>query len=91
MDQRADFALTLQQRSSLTWAELQQTRRHGQGFEMLDRAKFRGGIPAVFQDQSRFMVFRYSGRLPMAGVRSGDVFHVIWIEASFGQLYNHGS
>ena len=26
------------------------------------------------------MVFRYDGRLPMAGVRVHDVFHMLWIE-----------
>jgi hypothetical protein len=34
--------------------------------------------------------FRCSGRLPMAGVRSGDVFHIVWIEARFNELYDHG-
>jgi hypothetical protein len=88
-EQRADFALTLQQRSTLTWAQLQQARRHEQGFEVLDRAQFRGTVPAVFEDQPRFLVFRYSNRLPMAGVRSADTFHLIWIESEYGELYEH--
>lgn len=36
------------------------------------------------------MVFRYSDRLPMAGVRVGDTFHVVWIERQYGELYDHG-
>ena len=89
-DKRADLALTLQQRASMTWLELHRAGRHGQGYELLPAATFRGAIPAVFEDQDKFHVFRYSGHLPMAGVRSGDVLHIIWIEARFGDLYDHG-
>lgn len=89
-EKRADFALTLQQKSSLTWQQLHQAGRHAQGYEHVPRSKFYGPIPKVFDDIDRFMVFRYSGMLPMAGVRSGDVFHVIWIEAAFNELYDHG-
>jgi hypothetical protein len=35
------------------------------------------------------MVFRYHGKLPMAGVRVRDVYHVLWIEPGFGQFYAH--
>jgi len=45
---------------------------------------------AQFQDQDKFMVFRYYGKLPMAGVWVADVYHVLWIEPEFGKLYDHG-
>ena len=47
-------------------------------------------IPPQFQDQDKFMVFRYHGKLPMAGVRVDDIYHVLWIEPEFSRLYNHG-
>ena len=37
------------------------------------------------------MVLRYDGFRPMAGVRTADTFHVIWIELEFGRLYDHAS
>ena len=89
-DLRADLALTLQQRSSLTWTELRQAGRHGQGYELLPRQSLSAPIPAAFADRERFHVFRYSGKLPMAGVRVGDVFHIVWIERRFNELYDHG-
>jgi hypothetical protein len=89
-DLRGDFAVTLQQRASMTWAALALASKHGQGFEYLPRRQFKGPIPTVFEDREKFLVFRYSGKLPMAGVRAGDTFHIVWIERQFGELYDHG-
>lgn len=89
-DQRAEFAVTLQQRASMTWSQLHQAARHGQGYELIPRQRLRAPVPAVFADRDKFHVFRYSGRLPMAGVRANDVFHIVWIEARFNELYDHG-
>ena len=33
------------------------------------------------------MVFRYDGRLPMAGVRVHDVFHMLWIEPELNRRH----
>jgi hypothetical protein len=56
--------------------------RHGAGTEWIDKGSIRASIPARFIDNDRFMVFRYSGKLPMGGVRTGSVFHVLWAEGS---------
>jgi hypothetical protein len=88
-DQQAAFAKTLQKLSSSTWRDLKLAPRHGQGTELIPRDQIRAPIPAQFQDEPRFMVFRYHGKLPMAGVRVRDVYHVLWIEPGFGQLYAH--
>jgi hypothetical protein len=82
--------MTRQQRASMTWTELHQAGRHGQGYEQISRSSLRAPIPAAFADREKFHVFRYSGKRPMAGVRAGDVFHIVWIEAAFGELYDHG-
>lgn len=42
------------------------------------------------EGEDRFLVMRYSGRFPMVGIRVQDVFHVLRIEAAFGDVYNHG-
>lgn len=46
-------------------------------------------IPPKFQDADKFVAFRYQGKLPMAGIRINDVYHVLWIEPEFNQLYDH--
>ncbi len=85
---RADLAVSLQERASLTWDQIAKTDRHGQGYEHLPAKKF-PTPPTQFSDRDQFMVFRYSGNLPMVGVRIGDVFHILWIERKFGELYKH--
>jgi len=47
-------------------------------------------MPTGFEDAEQFLVLRYSGKLPMAGVRVRDVYHILWIEPNFGHLYDHG-
>jgi hypothetical protein len=89
-DQQAAFAKTLQKLASSTWKELLQAPRHGQGFEYVPAAQIKAPIPPHFQGESRFMMFRYHGKLPMGGIRIRDVYHVLWIERAFGELYHHG-
>ena len=88
---QAAFAKTLQKLAASRWKDLITARRHGQGTEFIPARQFRAPIPPQFEAESRFMVFRYDGNLPMAGIRVRDVFHVLWIEPEFGRLYDHGS
>lgn len=87
---QAAFAKTLQKLASSQWKDLILAPRHGQGSEFIPRRQIKAPIPPQFDDEDRFIVFRYDGNLPMAGVRVRDVFHVLWIEPRFGWLYDHG-
>jgi hypothetical protein len=87
---RAAFAVALEKRAQMTWQEIKQAPKHGLGTEMIPAAQIKASIPTQFSDSERFMVFRYDGKLPMGGVRAGDTFHVLWLEPTFGALYNHG-
>jgi hypothetical protein len=87
---QAAFAKSLQKLSASRWKDLIVAPRHGQGSERIPRGQIRAPIPPRFQDQDKFLVFRYNGKHPMAGVRVDDVFHVLWIEPQFGDLYDHG-
>lgn len=89
-DKRADFAVALQCRATMTWRQIIMAGRHGLGSENIPRRQIRASIPAAFEDAEQFLVLRYSGMLPMVGVRVQDVFHILWIESKFGDLYNHG-
>jgi hypothetical protein len=87
---QAAFAKTLQKLASSRWKDLITAPRHGQGSEFILRDQIKAPVPQRFSDEDRFLVFRYHGLLPMAGLRVRDVFHVLWIEPEFGRLYNHG-
>jgi hypothetical protein len=89
-DKQSDFALALEKRRSMTWQELMTAPHLGLGFELMPKGEIIPPIPTFFQDAKRFHVFRYCGKLPMAGVRVNDVFHIVWIEGKFGDLYDHG-
>lgn len=67
----------------LTWKQIKLADRHGQESELIDPGSIRAPIPASFLDAPKFLVLRYSGMLPMAGVRVDDVYHVLWIEPQF--------
>ena len=88
---QAAFAKTLQKLASMKWKELITAGRHGHGTEQIPAGQIKAPIPPQFQDQEKFLVFRYNGMLPMAGVRVRDIYHVLWIEPIFNQLYDHGS
>jgi hypothetical protein len=87
----AAFARTLQRLARMSWGDLMLAPRHGIGTELVPAAIIKPSVPQRFRDRKKFMVFRYDGKLPMAGIRAGDVFHIIWIEPAFNKLYDHGS
>ncbi|SDM90211.1 hypothetical protein [Allokutzneria albata] len=89
-EQQAAFAVALQRRAAMTWREIVMAPRHGLGTERIPRRSIKARIPLAFEDSDEFLVLRYDGKLPMAGVRAGDVLHVLWIEKNFGDLYDHG-
>jgi hypothetical protein len=87
---QAAFAKTLQKLAASKWKDLIVAHYKGQGIEMIPARQIKSALPARFQDQDKVMVFRYDGKLPMAGVRVDDVYHVLWIEPEFNMLYDHG-
>jgi hypothetical protein len=88
-EQQAALAKTLQKLAALTWRQIGLAPRHGSGFEWIPADQIRPPVPARFQDVARFMIFRYSGLHPMGGYRINDVYHILWIERDFGELYQH--
>ncbi|MEJ2853749.1 MULTISPECIES: hypothetical protein [unclassified Saccharothrix] len=88
-DGQASFAMALQKRASMTWLEIIQANRHGLGSENIPRSAIKARIPPHFADAEQFLVLRYDGRKPMAGVRTGAIFHILWIECEFNELYAH--
>jgi len=83
------FAKTMQRLCGLTWRQIKLADRHGSGSELIEPRCIKAPIPVPFQDAPKFLVLRYAGLRPMAGVRVDDVYHVLWIEPEFNQLYDH--
>lgn len=90
-DGQAAFAMALVKRAALTWNDLALSGRKALGWELIPVKQLKMTLPAPFVDQDRVMVMRYDGKKPMAGVRVGDTYHVLAIEAQFNDLYDHGS
>lgn len=87
-EERASFASKLFQLSQLTWQQLKQTSRHGQGFEKISRDALKAPIPSSITPDVDFLAFRFYAKAPMVGYRDGQVFHVVWLDRAFN-LYNH--
>jgi hypothetical protein len=90
-DKQAAFAQSLTEKGSLPWRMLKGAPKGGQGSELITADSIRAPIPPKFANHDKFMAFRYAGKLPMVGVRLADVYHILWIERTFGEVYDHGS
>ncbi|MCB5292608.1 hypothetical protein BJQ90_02044 [Arthrobacter sp. SO3] len=88
-DKQIDLILQLQTLSSLSWQQIKLAPRQGLGTEFIPEGQIRAPRPVAFEEEAKFMFFRYSGKLPMGGVRVRDVFHVLWIAKDFSELYDH--
>ena len=81
--------MALQDRARMTWLQIKMAGRHGLGSENITKGQIRATIPEAFRGTDQFMALRYHDKLPMVGVRVKDVFHVLWIEARYGDVYPH--
>jgi hypothetical protein len=90
-DEKAAFADRLYELSRLTWAQIRQAGRHGQGYEKIDRNAFRGDkVPDTISADVNIIAFRCIGLAPMVGYRSADgVLNILWIDRAL-TLYKHG-
>jgi hypothetical protein len=87
---QAQLALTMHKCAQMQWKQIHQAGRHASGTEQIPADQIRAPIPPKFSDQEKFMAFRYNGKLPIVGVRINDVFHVLWVERQYGDVYDHG-
>lgn len=88
-DEKAAFADRLYELSQLSWQQIAQSSRKGQGSEVIARTSIKGdAIPTVITEDVNILAFRCIGNAPMVGFRSGEVFHVVWIDRAF-TLYDH--
>lgn len=74
-----------------TWKQINTSQKHGFGTEKLPISKIKPEIPKFISPEVKhLLVFRANGdNRPFLGIRRGNVFHIIFIEERFGDVYNH--
>lgn len=85
------FLERLQKLSNLGWNEIRKSPRHGFGIEPLPVDSIKPQLPAfITPDVKHLTVFRAHGdNRPFLGHQNGKVFHIVFIESRFGDIYDH--
>jgi hypothetical protein len=86
--EKAAFADRLHEMSQLTWQQIAQADRHGQGSETIDRDAIKASIPSCITEDVTIIAFRCIGMAPMVGYKVHDTFYVVWIDRQYN-LYPH--
>jgi hypothetical protein len=85
------FIERLNKLSNISWKEINISTRHGFGTEKLPISQIKPDLPLfITPDVKELLVFRANGdNRPFLGLRMGKVFHIVFIEEQFGEIYNH--
>lgn len=86
-----DFLKRLNSLSNLGWEEIRKSQHHSFGMESISKTAIKKDLPeCVTDDVKKLHVFRANGNnLPFVGLQVGRVFRIFFIEAQFGDIYNH--
>lgn len=86
-----NFMKRLSKLSELGWNGIQTSHRHGFGMEKLSQEIIKPQLPSIITPEVQLFAFRAVGNnLPFVGFREGKIFHILFIETSFGDIYSHG-
>lgn len=90
-----NFLMRLKELSEKSWGEIRRSRRHEYGMESIPRTSFKPSMNSVgnimTDDVDKLHVFRADKENhAFAGLQIGKIFYVIFIEAKFGDIYDHG-
>ena len=85
-----DFIIRLKKLSQLGWKIIDHSSRHGFGLEKIPQNILVHKLPSAITPEVPIYAFRAKGNnLPFVGFREGKVFHIIFIESRFGDIYQH--
>ena len=87
------FLERLNKLSNLGWNEIRLSERHSFGMEKIPVEKIHPSLPPfITPDVEDLSVFRAAGdNRPFLGIQNDKIFHVIFIETKFGDIYDHYS
>ena len=86
-----DFLLRLKKYSDLGWKQMATEKRHDYGWEYLPQDRMKNKLPAAVTPEVQLMVLRSANdKRAMVGFREWNIYHVIFIEAVFNEIYEHG-
>lgn len=86
-----DFLIRLQKLSELGWPGIRTSDRHSFGMEQIPISRIKPKLPVCITPEVKSLhVLRANGNnLPFVGVQIDRVFRVFFIEARFGDIYDH--
>lgn len=86
-----DFIQRLKILCNISWNEINISPRHGLGTEKILVKQIKPSLPRfATPDVNDLTVFRASGdNRAFLGLRKGNVFHIVFIEEWFGDVYDH--
>lgn len=87
-----DFLFRLKKLSELGWDEIRKSERHSFGMEKIPyfKIKPKAQLPDFITPDAEFCAFRATGaNLPFIGIQNGRIFHIIFVETKFGDIYDH--
>lgn len=85
------FIQRLGKLSQLGWNEIAKADRHGFGMEKIPNSTIKPQLPDTITDDVTLLVFKATGdNKPFVGFRDGNIFHIVFIETKFGDVYSHG-
>lgn len=86
-----NFLIRLKKLSELGWKEIAKSDRKSYGTENIPLAQIHPSKPSFLTpDVNELICFRANGdNRPFLGFRNGNIFHVIFIEANFNDIYDH--
>lgn len=87
-EDRAALAVQLSKIGTLTWGEIQNAHRHGLGTEKISRDAIKVALPSTVTPDVNLIAFRFNGKKPMIGFRSGQIFYILLLDRDFN-CYNH--
>lgn len=87
-----NFLFRLKKLSELGWKEIRKADRHGFGMEKIpiNKIKAQELLSIITPDVEYLSVFRANGdNRPFIGIQNRSVFHVLFVETNFGDIYEH--
>lgn len=88
----ARFVERLNKLCNLSWDQINTSQKHSFGTEKIPVRQIKPDLPRfVTPDVKDLIAFRANGdNRPFLGLRKNNIFHIIFLEEAFNDIYDHG-